>query len=101
MKKEKKISDHRIFSDLSEEKRECVQENFDYILDEIKNWLKTNDEKYFFKLKKAGTNKERMFWYIMLRENVLNDFEAGKNVWIKIGKSKNVSKRKAQYDGAD
>ena len=49
MKKEKKISDHRIFSDLSEEKRECVQENFDYILDEIKNWLKTNDEKYFFK----------------------------------------------------
>ena len=101
MNKEKKISDHRIFSDLSEEKRECVQENFDYILDEIKNWLKTNDEKYFFKLKKAGTNKERMFWYIMLRENVLNDFEAGKNVWIKIGKSKNVSKRKAQYDGAD
>ena len=76
MKKEKKISDHRIFSDLSEEKRECVQENFDYILDEIKNWLKTNDEKYFFKLKKAGTNKERMFWYIMLRENVLNDLKS-------------------------
>jgi hypothetical protein len=101
MKKEKKISDHHVFSDLSEEKREEVQDNFDDILSQMKDWLKTNDEKYFFKLKKAGSKKERMFWYIMLRENVLNDFEAGKNVWIKIGKSKNVSKRKAQYDGAD
>jgi hypothetical protein len=101
MKKEKKIKDHHNFNGFSKAEKEGVQDNFDSIVSEMKDWLKTNDEKYFFKLKKSGTNKERMFWYIMLRENILDDYEAGKNVWIKIGKSKNIAKRKAQYDAAD